>query len=43
MEVGSETGDVTNDKDPDRHCEQSAKTAALPAGCNAEIRTSLVR
>ena len=43
MAVGSETSDVTNDKDPDRHCEQSAKTAALPAGYNADMRTLPIR
>jgi hypothetical protein len=29
MVVGPETSDVTNDQDPDRHCELGAKTAAL--------------
>src|ERR1700730_16545252 len=42
MVVGPETSDVTNDQDPERHCEQGAKTAALPAGRNADMRT-LVR
>jgi len=42
MVVGPETSDVTNDQEPERHCEQGAKTAALPAGYCADMR-ALVR
>ena len=42
MVIGPETSDVTNNQDPERHYEQGAQTAALPAGHNADMRT-LVR
>ena len=41
MVVGPETSDVTNGQDPERRWEQSAQTAALPAGHNADMRTLL--
>jgi len=42
MVVGLETSDVTNDQNLELHCEQGAKTAALPAGYNADMCTLYV-